>query len=176
MRKVRKDALWARLSEAQRDELMLRLQAGLGTAEASALVQSWLGGRAPSETSLSNLFHRHRLAWALPRARAAADEAAAALPGHLDDQTRRVLAQRRFTAVLEADTADLVALDRNEIARRKLELVEQRLALDERRFARLVLEKLDDLAALRDEGRRNGVDDEALVGRLVDALRGGAAA
>lgn len=138
MKRVKADSWAAVLSPDDRDELMSLYHDSKLSATDAAEQASILSGRSVTPGMFSNWYHGQRAAWLLQRASMAAAEATQASPGDLDELTTEAIRQARFAAVMaDIDPAELAALERNEIARRKLALDERKIELDERRLVLL---------------------------------------
>jgi len=138
-RKLHASSFAARLSDEQRDELMLGLWRGAMSIADAAAAAAQYAGRPVSETAVSNWFHRHQLSWRMGRARQAGVEAEAAAPKDLDERARAAIGYQKMVAMLDGELAprDIVAFERNELARRKHELERERLEIDRRKLALL---------------------------------------
>ena len=135
--KLRSDSFAARLTPAQRDELFIALAGGLGLPEAAAKVCEWTraewGGRRPSTQAISAWFIGATRERRFLAAKESALVAQANCPADYDEQARKALGQAKFLATLEDLSAlDIAFLEKNEIARAKLDLDRQKLALDVR--------------------------------------------
>ncbi len=136
MKKIYSNSFAARLTAAQREELFTALAGGLGYAEAAVKVRDWMreneaarpaGSRVRREIKLSApiTIGKWYQAVAVERryevAKAAALVTQASCPADYDEQARRALGQARFLATLEGlRVSEIVALEKNEIARAKL--------------------------------------------------------
>lgn len=143
MTKLRKDSFAARLTPTQRDDLFAKLAGGMGLREAALQVHAWTkaewGGKPPSDQAISAWFVAQRVERKMLAAREAALVAQANAPADIDDQARRALGQAKFMAVLQdLEPMDIAMLEKNEIARQKLDLEREKLARDTR-VARLNL-------------------------------------
>lgn len=134
--KLRSDSFAARLTPAQRDELFSTLAVGKSLAEAVSMVGEWTkaeGWRKPSQQALSAWFQGAKIERRYLAAKEAALVTQANCPADYDEQARRALGQAKFLAVLEdLSPMDLAFLEKNQIAREKLELEKRRLDLDVR--------------------------------------------
>lgn len=172
MSKLRKDSFAARLSPAQRDELFAALAGGLGLDEAAGRVLGWTkaewGGKAPSTTAISAWFQGAKVERRYAAAKEASLVTQANCPADYDEQARKALGQAKFLAVLEdLSPMDLAFLEKNQIAREKLELEKKRLALDIRVTRRdLALDR----ARLLLERARGGEKSEDLQQQINLAL------
>jgi hypothetical protein len=138
-RKLRSNSFAARLSEAQRDELMEALWTSRWSLdEAAGKVAEWTG-QTVSRSALSRYFHQRQIAWRMERARKAGEAAEAAAPKDLDERARAAVGYQKMVSVLGGELApkDIAAFERNELARRKQELEERRLEIDERKLTLL---------------------------------------
>lgn len=140
--KLRADSFAARLTPAQRDELFVALAGGLSLVDAAKRVHEWTraewGGKPPSTQAISAWGQGERVRRTLLAAREAALVAEANAPADCDAQARRALGQAKFMAVYQ-DLAprEIAALEKNDIARQKLELERAKLTLDVRVQLRL---------------------------------------
>lgn len=158
-RKLRADSFAARLNEDQRDELMHGLwTSALSYADAAVLVSEY-GAGPVSESALRKWFHTHQLAWRMQRAKLAGIEAEKNAPADLDERARAAIGYQKMVAMLGGELApkDIVAFERNELARRKQELDERRLGIDERKLA--LLEK----KAAAADAAKGLAEDQALT-------------
>ena len=170
--KLRSDSFAARLTPAQRDELFQLLASGKSLAQAAAQVHEWTkkewGGRPPSTQAISAWFAGARVERRMAAAKEAALVAQASAPADYDEQARRALGQAKFMATLEGlDAMEIALLERNEIARQKLELDKRKLDMD-RRLARRDLAL--DRAKLLLERARGGDRGEDLQQQIDLAL------
>jgi len=158
MRRVKADSWAAALTPDQREELMVSYHtSALGVDEACELA-SEMSGRAVSRSMFASWYHNQRASWLIAQATARADEAAAASPADVDEKRSLAIRRAAFVASMDQLSADEVAaLERNDIARRKLALDERRLALDEAKF-----EEAKKRAAQADAAE-NVTKDEALT-------------
>jgi len=143
VKKLRADSFAARLTPAQRDELFTALAGGLGLVEAAQKVHAWTkaewGGKPPSTQAISAWFAGARVERRYAAAKEAALVAQANCPDDYDERARRALGQAKFLATLEdLSPKEVAILERNELARQKLELDRRKLEQDNR-VARLML-------------------------------------
>lgn len=177
-RKVRSDSPLKALPPEQRDEVA-RLCAEHGLAKAIPAVKSLTGLRTGvTLASLSRFCAWHRLATAIERNR---DDAAAfeeLLKGRddlaVDAQHAREIAQVYFERrVLAADDPQLYFAwlkERREAEKQRIE--RDKLHLERDKFERLVLSKLDDLLAVREQADRRGLRGDEAVEAVRRALWG----
>ncbi len=134
--KLRSDSFAARLTPAQRDELFVALAGGLSLTEAASKVGEWTkseGWRKPSTQAISAWFQGAKVERRFMAAKEAALVTEANCPADYDEKARRALGQAKFLAVLEdLSPMDLAFLERNDIAKQKLDLDRQKLAQDVR--------------------------------------------
>jgi hypothetical protein len=129
--KVRSDSLFAKLTPAQREELLQRcVEEGLSLADGVALLRGW--GVKSSPQGLSRLVSTQGFAWRLERAKAAA--AATAAAPSFEQEKSRLLQQKIFEAVADANCPPkvLAVLRSLELEAEKVRLIEQKLELQER--------------------------------------------
>lgn len=180
-RKPRYDSPLKALAPEQRDAVA-RLCAEQGLVGAIPAIRRLTGLRTGVSTSaLSRFLAWHRLNTSLERNR---DDAAAfeeLLRGRddlaVDAQHAREIAQVYFERrVLAADDPQLYFAwlkERREAEKQRLE--REKLALERDKFERLVLSKLDDLLAVREQADRRGLRGEEAVEAVRRALWGEAA-
>lgn len=173
--KLRKDSFAARLSGPQKDELFEKLAGGMGLADAAQLAHAWTkaewGGKPPSTQAVSDWFAGEKVERRMSAARAAALVAQASAPADIDDQARRALGQAKFMAMLQEMTPmDIALLEKNEIARQKLELDRQKLAQDNRvsRLS-LTLERAK-LLLQRSRGGETGEDLQSQIDLALEEI------
>jgi hypothetical protein len=135
--KLRKDSFASRLTPAQRDELFTALAGGKGLVEAAAMVHDWTksewSGRPPSGQAISAWFQGAKVERRFLAAKESALVAQANCPADYDEQARRALGQAKFLATLEdLSPMDIAFLEKNELAKQKLDLDRQKLAMDVR--------------------------------------------
>jgi len=178
-RKPRSDCALKNLRPEQRDEVArLCMEGGFKPATVQA-VRKLTGLKTGVSVSSLQRFHAwYRLATALERNR---DDAAAfeeLLKGRddlaVDAQHAREIAQVYFERrVLAADDPQLYFAwlkERREAEKQRIE--RERLALERDKFERLVLSKLDDLLAAREQADRRGLRGEEAVEAVRMALWG----
>lgn len=173
--KLRKDSFAARLTPAQREELFVFLAGGGGLADAAKKVLEWTkaewGGKAPSTQAISAWFAGARI----ERRHAAAKEAMfvgmANCPADVDEQTRKAIGQAKYLAVLEDLTPmDLAFLEKNEIAKQKLELDRIKVTNDVRVQKRdLVIERAK-LLLQRAKGGEKSTDLQQQIDLALDEI------
>lgn len=147
-RKLRADSFSAGLTAEQRDELFAILAGGQDLRKGALLVQEWTGKRISAQ-AVSNWLARETLDRRFAVCKDAALVAQANTLGTLDAQARSSLAQAKFLSLLkELTPQELVGYERNDLVRQKLDLDKQRLILDQEKFARLILDKLEDLRSI----------------------------
>ena len=131
-RKLRSDSFAAQLTLTQREDVFAALAGGESLADAAQRVRAWIG-KPVSAQAVSTWFAGARVERRFAAAKESALVAQANCPADYDEQARRALGQAKFLATLEDLTpGDIAALDRNELARQKIELERQRLAQDQR--------------------------------------------
>ena len=135
--KLRKDSFAARLTRPQKDELFSFLAEGGGLKEAAEMVHAWTkaewGGKPPSTTAVSDWFIAARIERKFEVAKLSGEVAEANAPANVDEKTRRAIGQAKFTMVLgDLSPMDFAFLEKNEIAKRKVELEEKKHAEDKR--------------------------------------------
>ncbi|MBN2069113.1 MAG: hypothetical protein JW739_05700 [Opitutales bacterium] len=136
MKRVKADSWAARLTLDQRDELMRDYHISAISVEEAAEKASNYSDRTVSKGAFSNWYHTQRMAWMAEQARIKTELAAKEAPDDLDECKSLAIRQAAFAAAAEDLSAkDIAMLERNDIARRKLELEKRRLALDEAKFA-----------------------------------------
>ncbi len=178
--KLRSDSFAARLTPPQRDELFTALAAGKSLADAAVMIGDWTkaeGWRKPSQQAISAWFQGAKVERRFAAAKEAALVAQANCPADYDEQARRALGQAKFLATLEdLSPMDLAFLEKNQIAREKLDLEKRRLDLDVRITrrnlaldrARILLERTR--GGERGEGLQKEID---LALQEIDKLKRG---
>lgn len=153
--RLRGDSWAADLTPDQREELMADLTASrLTCREAAARAARWRG-KPVREKAVEKWHATHRMPWLLDRAKEAAEAAMAAAPADLDEAARRAVGMQKMVAVYgDLSPKEIVAFERNELARRKVDLDASRLEVDRRK-----LELLEKKAAAADEAAGVLADD-----------------
>lgn len=132
--KLRADSFAARLSAAQKEELFADLAGGKSLVDCAEKAHAWTkaeGWKRPSTSAISAWFQGEKVSRRYAAAKEAALVAQANCPADYDEQSRRALGQAKFLAVLEdLSPMDLAFLEKNQIAREKLELEKRKLDLD----------------------------------------------
>jgi hypothetical protein len=125
MSKIRSDALWARLTPAQREELLtLCVEQGASLADGLELLRGW--EQPASRTALSRFISLHGLPWRVERARAAAETARGGLPKDWEAQRQQGLAMREFELTFrDLSNKEWVALKKMELDERAMRLKEK---------------------------------------------------
>lgn len=152
-RKIRSNSFAARLTAAQRDELFEALAGGLAFRAAGEKIRDWI--KANDEAGLNGDGPHPDLALAdhsmvcrwyrgvrAERRYAEAREIATVVeqqdPGDLAEQAQRALVHARWLATLqELKVTEVVALERSQVARERLELERAKLADRQRRHISL---------------------------------------
>lgn len=176
---IRSNSFAARLTPAQRDELFEAITAGLSYHDAAKKIRDWItandaAGRngprpvRPLKLSEATTIGKWYHATATERRHALVAEVAkvaqAHCPADYEAQGRRALGQARYLATLEGlSVADIVMLERSELARDKLALEREKLAYQQRRD--LVAEKTRLLLA-----RTRGGEKGAELQRQIDLV------
>ena len=164
MKRVKADSWAAALTPEQREELMVSYHNSALSCDEACELASEMAGRPVSRSMFANWYHSQRASWLIAQATARADEAAAAAPEDIDEKRSLAIRRAAFAASMDALSADEVAaLERNDLARRKLVLEERRLALDEAKF-----EEARRRAALADKAE-DVAKDEQLTPEQRDA-------
>jgi hypothetical protein len=162
MSKPRPDSLYAKLTPAQREELLLLLlEQGGSYEDGVARLSAW--GVSSSAAALSRFVSRHGLPWRLERARAAAEETKASLPKDWEAEKARGLALKAYELTFRDLTAkEWAMLKTIELREREQALKEADMALKERRIA--LLESAASEAKKRLEGikSKGGISKETL--------------
>jgi hypothetical protein len=135
MKRVKADSWSAALTSGQREELMSAYHhSALSCADAAEQASEWTG-REVTVSMFSAWYHGQRFGWLAEQAHRKSEEEAAKAPEDLDARKSLAIRQAAFAAALDdLSAADIASLERNELTRRKLELEERRLALDEAKF------------------------------------------
>lgn len=125
--KLRSDSFAARLTRPQKDELFEFLAEGGALKKAALMVYDWTkaewGGKPPSTQSVSDWFAGARVERKMSAAKEAGLVAEANCPDDVDEKTRRAIGQAKFAMVLQdMSPMDFALLEKNQIAREKLEL------------------------------------------------------
>jgi hypothetical protein len=127
--KIRSDSLFAKLTPAQREELLQRcVEEGLSLEDGTELLRGW--GVKSSSQALSRFVSTHGFAWRLERAKAAA--AATQAAPSFEAEKSRLLQQKIFEAVADANCPPKVL-----VALRSLDLKAAEVKIQERRVALL---------------------------------------
>jgi len=152
-KKIRSNSFSARLTAAQRDELFEALAGGLAFREAGGKIRDWI--KANDEAGLNGEGPHPELALAdhsvvcrwyqgvrTERRYETAREIATVVEqqdlGSLAEQGQRALAHARWLAALEGlKVTEIVALERSQLARERIELEREKLADRQRRQASL---------------------------------------
>jgi len=135
--KLRSDSFAARLSRPQKDELFTFLAEGGSLKEAAGMVHDWTkaewGGKPPSTQAISDWFIGARVERRLSAAKEAALVYQANCPADYDEQTRRAIGQAKFAMMLgDLSPMDFALLEKNQIAREKLDLDRVKVGNDKR--------------------------------------------
>lgn len=150
MKRVKADSWSAALTPEQREELMSAYHHSALSAKDAAQQASEWAGRDVTLSMFSAWYHGQRFGWLAEQARLKSEEEAAKAPADLDERKSLAIRQAAFAAALDdLSAADIASLERNELSRRKLELEERRLALDEAKF-----EEAKRKAAILDESAK----------------------
>lgn len=152
-KKIRSNSFAARLTAAQRDELFEALAGGLAFRAAGEKIRDWikandeagLNGEGPhSELALAD--HSMVCRWyqgvraerRYEEAKEIATVVEAQDQGDLAEQGQRALVHARWLAALQGlKVTEIVALERSEVARERLELERAKLADRQRRYISL---------------------------------------
>jgi hypothetical protein len=173
--KLRSDSFAARLSRPQKDELFEFLAEGGSYKEAAGMVHDWTkaewGGKPPSTTAIGDWFTGAKVERKFSAAKEAALVAEANSPEDVDEKTRRAFGQARFMMVLqEMSPMDFALLEKNEIARQKLELDRIKVANDRRVSRRdLVIERMKNLLQ-RAKGGEKSQDLQSQIDLALDEI------
>lgn len=173
--KRRSDSFATRLTPAQRDELFALLAGGKSLREGAAWAwqryKAEFGGHPPSDSAVSSWYASEKVERRYAAAKAVALSAQAACPSDYDEQARRSLGQARFLAALgDLSPKELAALEKNQIAREKLDLDREKLEQDNR-VARLGLSlERARLLLVRVKGGEKGGDLQAQIDMALDEI------
>lgn len=148
MPKINSRSFATGLTSAQRQELFIALNEGLSYAQAREKVYEWYQEntgalragfpvvtqvKPPSITAIGEWYRAAVADQRYAAAMASATAPAAGGPADYDEEMRRALGQARVLATKQdLSVSALTALDRNELARARLALERERLALDTR--------------------------------------------
>ncbi|EDY16695.1 hypothetical protein CfE428DRAFT_5808 [Chthoniobacter flavus Ellin428] len=137
-RKPRSDSLWAALkTEENRSQVFewLILE-GISYEDCAARCAESFGF-SPSTGALATFYKDHAFAWKIERAKLQAEEEKGKLPGDWEERVREALAQRRFEASFqELSQKQIIALERLDLDKRKVDLTAQDFALARQKFQR----------------------------------------
>jgi hypothetical protein len=126
-------SLWVRLkTDAQRDAIFEWLfEEGISCHACQARCLERFGVKF-SARALRSYCRDHRSAWKIRRAKEKADEEKGILPRGWRKKIREGLAQRKFEEIFEQLTdAQIIALERLELDRRKVGVMEAKAAVEE---------------------------------------------
>jgi hypothetical protein len=163
--KLRSDSFSARLTADQRDDIFAALAGGISIAEACARIKE-LTGKKPSGSAVSVWLTREGVRRRYELSIVAAAQASASCPKDADAQARRAVAQAKFAAVHSAtglSPEQVAQLERNEIARQRLELDRERHATDQRVARRDITLDRARLLLERSRGGETGADLQAQI-------------
>jgi hypothetical protein len=164
----RSDSLFHRLTEAQRDELMILISDtadGDRFTKGTALVKEW--GVRCSRTAVHDLYRRYGFGWRLERGAAAAKLFEQA--SNVDCDPKTLIMIRSLE--IEADKLKLAersAKTRYEMETGKLKLAERRVSLLENKMTQASAK----LRELRDPKKADDADVRKAILDKVDALMG----